>query len=85
MSKDLTTSRIDRQNILNNELAVAEIQRTSKIDCILFEDKLYLTKEMVSDFFEVDTRTIERCISSFSDELKQNGYEVLKGKKLKAF
>lgn len=85
MSKDLTTSKIDRQNILNNELAVAEIQRTSKIDCILFEDKLYLTKEMVLDFFEVDTRTIERYISSFSNELKQNGYEVLKGKKLKAF
>lgn len=48
MSKDLTTSRIDRQNILNNELAVAEIQRTSKIVVLLFEDKLYLTKEMVS-------------------------------------
>ena len=26
MAKDLTTSRVDRQNILNNELALQEIQ-----------------------------------------------------------
>lgn len=83
--KDLTTSQVDRQNILNNEIAVAEIQKTSKINCVFFEEKLFLTKEMVADFFEVDTRTIERYISSFSDELKQNGYEVFKGKRLKGF
>ena len=85
MSKDLTNSQVDRQNVLNNELAVAEIQETSKIDCIFFEGDLYLTKEMVADFFEVDTRTIERYITSFSIELKQNGYTILKGKKLKDF
>ena len=50
-----------------------------------FEEKFFLTKEMVADFFEVDVRTIERYISSFSDELKKNGYEVLKGKRLKEF
>lgn len=85
MAKDLTSSQIDRQNILNNELAVAEIRKTAQIDCVLFEDKLFLTKDMVADFFEIDNRTVERYISSFSDELKQNGYEVLKGKRLKKF
>lgn len=85
MEKDLTASQVDRQNILNNEIAVLEIQKTSKIDCVFFEDKLYLTKEMVASFFEVDIRTIERYIASFSDELKSNGYEVWKGKKLKEF
>ena len=49
MAKDLTTSQVDRQNILNNDLAVSEIQKTSKIDCVFFEDKLYLTKEMVKN------------------------------------
>lgn len=83
--KDLTASQVDRQNILNNELAVLEIQKTSKIDCVFFDDKLYLTKEMVASFFEVDIRTIERYIASFNDELKKNGYEVWKGKKLKEF
>lgn len=40
---------------------------------------------MVASFFEVNIRTIERYIASFSDELKSNGYEVWKGKKLKEF
>ena len=85
MKKDLTTSAVDRQNILNNDLAVAEIQKNSKVDCIFFEDQLYLTKEMLANFFNVDIRTIERYIASFSEELKQNGYEILRGKRLKDF
>lgn len=31
MAKDLTTSILDRQNLLNNELAVQEIQRQTGI------------------------------------------------------
>ena len=85
MVKDLTTTQIDRQNILYNDLAIAEIQKASNIDCVFFEDRLYLTKEMVAAFLEVDVRTIERYISSFSEELKSNGYEILKGKRLKDF
>ena len=40
---------------------------------------------MVASFYEVDERTIERYISSFSEELKLNGYEILRGKRLKEF
>ena len=36
MPKDLTTSRLDRQNILNNELAVEEIQGTVGIKIAAF-------------------------------------------------
>ena len=39
MAKDLTVSRIDRQNILNNDLAIQEIQSKSGIDGILWEGK----------------------------------------------
>ncbi|WP_455655432.1 DNA-binding protein [Phascolarctobacterium sp.] len=85
MVNDLTTSKTDRQNILNNGIAVAEIQKNLRIDCIFFEDKLYFTKEMIARFFDVDVRTIERYISAFSDELKENGYAVLKGKNLRDF
>ncbi|MCK9315577.1 MAG: DNA-binding protein [Verrucomicrobia bacterium] len=85
MTNDLTTSKIDRQNILNNEIAVAELQKSFKIDCIFFEDKLHFTKEMLARFFDVDTRTIERYVSSFSAELKENGYKVLRGKRLREF
>lgn len=44
MAKDLTSSRIDRQNILNNELALQEIQDSSNIRGIVFEGKICLSK-----------------------------------------
>ena len=34
MKKDLTTSRIDRQNILNNEMDVDEVRTTIDIGCV---------------------------------------------------
>ena len=85
MPKDLTTSRLDRQNILNNEIAVEEIQEKSGVEGILWNEKLYFTREMTASFFEVDTRTISRYIDQYNDELVENGYEVLKGKRLKEF
>ena len=85
MAKDLTSSRIDRQNILNNDLAIIEIEEKAIVDAIFFNDTLLLTKEMVAAFFEVDVRTIERYISANIEELKENGYRVLKGKELKEF
>ena len=85
MTKDLTSSRIDRQNILNNDLAIIEIEEKSVVDAVFFNFTLLLTKEMVASFFEVDVRTIERYISANVEELKENGYRVLKGKELKEF
>lgn len=84
-TRDLTTSQVDRQNILNNSLAVEEIQKATTIDCIFFENKLFLTKEMLAAFFEIDIRTVERYISNNLTELESNGYELLKGARLKAF
>lgn len=40
---------------------------------------------MVAKFFEVDIRTIERYVSDFPNELTNNGYEIIKGKRLKLF
>ena len=85
MAKDLTTSRIDRQNILNNEMALQEIRVQSNIRGIIFEDTSYLTKNMVATFFDVDVRTIERYVSENADELIKNGYKILRGEKLKDF
>ena len=73
MAKDLTASRIDRQNILNNELALQEIQDSSNIRGIVFEGKICLTKNMVASFFNVEARTIERYVSDNADELMKNG------------
>lgn len=85
MAKDLTTSQIDRQNILNNDLAVNEIQNQTGIQGIIFEGRLRFTKSMVATYFDVDVRTIERYVSDNSEEITSNGYEILKGKKLKEF
>lgn len=85
MDKDLTVSRLDRQNILNNDLAIAEIQKQTRIQGIHFEDKLCFTKSMVATYFEVELRTVERYVSENQKEISGNGYEVLKGKRLKEF
>ena len=81
--KDLTVSQIDRQNILNNPYALQEIERATRIKGIPFEGKTVVLKEQVSAFFEVTLRTIENYLGKYGEELAQNGYEVLKGNRLK--
>ena len=54
-------------------------------EAVFFNDRLLLTKEMVSNYFQVDIRTIERYISANIEELKENGYQVLRGKELREF
>ena len=83
MTKDLTTSAIERQNILNNKIAIPRIQEALKIEAFHFEGEYYLTKQMVADFYEVDIRTIDNYLASNEQELKHNGYFLCKGNKLK--
>lgn len=85
MKKDLTTSKLDRQNILNNDFALAEIQPRCNIDGIQWNGTLYITREMTASYFNVDVRTISRYLEQYNDELTQNGYQVLRGNKLKSF
>lgn len=44
MAKDLTTSAIERQNVLNNNLAIPRIQEALDVEAYFFEGKYYLTK-----------------------------------------
>jgi hypothetical protein len=85
MSKDLTSSAIDRQNILNNPYAVEEIRTAAGISGVIFEGELKFIKEQLTAFFEVDVRTINRYLEAHSEELSANGYEVLRGKRLQEF
>ena len=85
MAKDLTNSKIDRQNILNNNYAINEIEKACNIEGIFFEDKISFTKEQVAQFYEIDIRTLERYLEIYNEEFKSNGYDVLKGKRLKEF
>jgi len=85
MAKDLTTSEISRQNILNNPVAQPRIREALEIKPLEFNGVLYVTKQMAADFYEVDIRTIENCLSANENELHRNGYKVLTGKELKEF
>lgn len=85
MSKDLTASPIDRQNILNNPYALSEIEKAAGLQGVPFEGKRVVLKDQVAAFFEVTPRTIDNYLERHGDELRQNGYEVLRGNRLKTF
>lgn len=83
--KDLTQSAIDRQNILNNTEAIEKIQTHIGLVGLLYEGEYLFTSKMVADFFDVTTRTLTNILNDNEDEVKHNGYQVIKGQKLKEF
>ena len=83
--KDLTTSEIARQNVLNNKYALEEVQKAVGLRGVLFEGELKFTKQQLSSFFEVSDRTINSCLTRNDTELRNNGYEVIGGNRLKDF
>lgn len=46
MAKDLTTSAIDRQYILNNPMALPKIKEMLDVRFLDFKGTLYVTKQM---------------------------------------
>lgn len=83
--KDLTKSAIDRQNILNNTEAIEKIQNHIGLVGLLYEGEYLFTSKMVADFFDVTTRTLTNILNENEDEVKHNGYQVIRGQKLKEF
>ncbi len=82
---DLTTSPHQRQNILNNRYALQAAEQHLALGGTRFEDETVFTKQQVTALFEISDATVERYIASHGDELKANGYTLLKGKKLNEF
>ena len=70
---------------MNNPVALPRIREALEIKPLEFNGVLYVTKQMAADFYEVDIRTIENCLSANENELHRNGYKVLTGKELKEF
>ncbi len=85
MTKDLTNSIIERKNILNNNMAIKAIYDNVGFNGVLFEGKYRFTKNQISQFYDVDTRTIDRLLENNSKELQDNGYEVFTGSKLRSY
>ncbi|EGQ8300577.1 DNA-binding protein [Vibrio parahaemolyticus] len=85
MAKDLTESLHDRQNILNNRYALQKAEQHLALGGVQFDGETVFTKQQVMELFEISERTIERYLSSHADELKNNGYQILRGSKLREF
>jgi len=83
MTKDLTTSDVSRQNILNNGYALEKIELNLALGGTNWQDERVFTKAQVAQILEIDERTIDRYIESHNEELSKNGYQVLKGPKLR--
>ena len=85
MANLLSDSEIDRRNILNNPYALEAIQEQVGLVGVKYKSEFKFTVRQVAQFYEVDTRTIERYLVTYADELRQNGYEVLTGEHLREF
>ncbi|MEG5044218.1 DNA-binding protein [Microcoleus sp. B4-C1] len=85
MAKDLTSSPLDRQNILNNRYALEKIEEYLGLGGTYYDEELLFTKQQLIEIFGISESTIEKYLSSHNDELKTNGYRVLRGQKLREF
>lgn len=85
MTKDLTSSTINRQNILNNHYALEKVELHLALGGITWKNERIFTKIKVAQLLEVDIRTIERYLEHNNEELVKNGYKVLKGNEFKEF
>lgn len=85
MKRSLVDSQVDRKNILNNKIAIKEIEKVYDMKGMLFEGIYYYANQDIADFFDIDLRTVERYIEENRDELISNGFKVIRGKELKEF
>lgn len=83
--KDLTNSIVERKNVINNTIALPEIYKAIGFAGIMFEKKYRFTKSQIENFYEVESRTIERLLSNHEEELKESGYEVINSDRLREF
>ncbi|MCK9466629.1 MAG: DNA-binding protein [Thiopseudomonas sp.] len=85
MTKKLTESSSDRQNILNNRYALQKAEQHLALGGVSFQGETVFTKQQLMALYEVSESTIEKYLLSHADELQANGYIVLKGRNLKCF
>ena len=69
MNKELTNSQVDRQNILNNSVAMNAIREYIGLSGMLFEGEYKFTKAMLSEFYEIDFSTIPSSFISMIPSL----------------
>lgn len=83
MSRDLTTSAVDRKKILSDNDAIKAVYDNLGFQGVLFEGRYRFTKLQLARFYDIDVRTIERLLENNSKELQDNGYELFRGSRLR--
>lgn len=85
MATDFTNSAKERQNVLNNKYALAHAENHLSLGGVSYGGETVFTKQQLMELFGVSEATIERYITGHAEELKANGYRLIKGKNLKDF
>jgi hypothetical protein len=85
MTTDLTNSQHHRQNILNNPYALSKFEEHLDLGGVLFESEMLFTKQQLAQIFDISDSTIEKYLAAHADELKNNGYHLLRGQSLNDF
>ena len=80
---ELTTSLVARNNILNNQYAIGELENQLQLGGLQFEGETVFTKAQVAQILDVTERTIDNYLISHGEELGKNGYRILRGNSLK--
>ena len=85
MMTEKDTDRVNRDNVLNNYIAINKAKEVMNLQGISWKEEIYFTKEYITNFFGVDDRTIERLVENNREELTQNGYKVITKPELDSF
>lgn len=81
--KNLTVSQTERGNILNNNFTIKEVYDCLDFTGVMFEGRFRFTKNMITNYFGVKERTIDRFLNQYTTELGQNGYGIITGNRLR--
>lgn len=82
---DLTNSKHQRQNILNNRYAMEAAEQNLALGGVSYKGETVFTKQQVMGLFDISDATVERYIAANAEELKANGYTLVRGKSLNDF
>lgn len=82
MSKDLVNSQTDRQSILHRPDALAAREKAFGVVGIPIESRSVLPEKQVAAFLAIKPRTVDSDLENFADEPRQNGYALIRGKRL---
>lgn len=82
MSKDLTTPPVARQNVLSDPYALSQLKNHLTLSGLTFEGETFSIKGQAADTLTVDERAIDKRLASSVDDLRANGYCVMRRKSI---